>query len=244
MKKPRISLIIPAYNEGRFIGRCLESVEKAKECYGEPSLIETIVVNNCSTDDTERIALDYKAKVVLEEKRQIALIRNKGASIADGHIVGFLDADSLVTSNIFAIIDETMSLGKYIGGGTDVRLERNSFGIFFTYCITKIPARWLLGIMGGLLFTEKKNFEEIGGFDQSLYCAEDSKFALDLKRYGRQKGKEFKVITEAYVITSARTFDKFGDWYYFKYLPKFLLNLRNITRDKEFCDKFWYNVKR
>jgi len=47
MEKPRISLIIPAYNEEGLIGKCLESIERAKEYYGKPSLIETIVVNNC-----------------------------------------------------------------------------------------------------------------------------------------------------------------------------------------------------
>ena len=47
MEKPRISLIIPAYNEEGLIGKCLESIERAKEYYSKPSLIETIVVNNC-----------------------------------------------------------------------------------------------------------------------------------------------------------------------------------------------------
>lgn len=244
MEKPKISLIIPAYNEGMFIAKCLESVEKAKEYCGKASLIETIVVDNCSTDNTAEIALAYNAHVVMEEKRQISFVRNKGAAVAKGDIVAFLDADSIITPNMFTLVEEVMSSGKYIGGGTDIKIERNSLGIFFTYCITKFPAMWLLGIMGGLIFTEKKTFEETGGFDTSLYCAEDAAFALNLKKYGQQKEKKFKVITDAYIITSARTFDKFGDWYYFKYLPKFLLNMRKITKDKDFCDRFWYNVKR
>lgn len=243
MVKPRISLVIPAYNEAGFIGRCLESVEKAKHRYRNPCSIETIVVNNCSTDDTERIALRHNVRVVPEQKRQIALARNKGVSVATGDIVGFLDADSTVSSNIFLLIDQAMSSGRYIGGGTDLILERNSPGIFCTYCITKFPAMWLLGITGGLLFTNRKTFEEVGGFDESLYCAEDVKFALDLKRYGKEKGKKFRIITRAYVISSARSFDKFGDWFYFKNLPRVLLSLKKITRDREFCDKFWYNVR-
>ena len=64
MGQPRISLIIPAYNEGKYIGKCLESVEKAKLHYGRPSLIETIVVDNCSTDNTQKIALEYKAAFI------------------------------------------------------------------------------------------------------------------------------------------------------------------------------------
>ena len=68
--------------------------------------------------------------------------------------------------------------------------------------------------------------------------------ALNLKKYGKQKEKKFKVITDAYVISSARAFDKFGDWYYFKGLPRFLLHPAKIIRDKKFSNKFWYNVKR
>ena len=57
MEKPRISLIIPAYNEEGLIGKCLEPIERAKEYYGKPSLIETIVVNNCvlSWSDNEYV---------------------------------------------------------------------------------------------------------------------------------------------------------------------------------------------
>ncbi|MEW6608537.1 MAG: glycosyltransferase [bacterium] len=244
MEKPKISLIIPAYNEEKFIGKCLESVERAKEYYGKPSLIETIVVNNCSTDNTEKIALDYKTKIVLEEERRIASVRNKGVSVAKGDILAFLDADSTITPNMFTLIDEAMSCGKYIGGGTDVKLERNSFGIFCTYCITKFPYMWLFGIMVGMLFTGKKTFEEMGGFDESLYCAEDSIFAWNLKKFGKQKRKRFKVITDAYVTTSARAFDEFGDWYYFRFLPRFLRHPEKVIANKEFCDRFWYNVRR
>ena len=68
--------------------------------------------------------------------------------------------------------------------------------------------------------------------------------ALNLKKYGKQKEKKFKVITDAYVISSARAFDKFGDWHYFKGLPRFLLHPAKIIRDKKFSNKFWYNVKR
>jgi glycosyltransferase involved in cell wall biosynthesis len=242
--KPRISLIIPAYNEERYIGKCLESVEKAKRFYGKPSLIETIVVDNGSTDRTAMVARQYDTKIIFEGKRQIAMARNKGASVARGDLVGFLDADCIITPNMFVLIDETMASGKYIGGGTEIKVDRNSLGIFCTLCITKYPFIWLLGISGGLLFTEKSTFDEIGGFDTSLYSAEDAKFALVLKKHGKKRGKKFKVLIDAYVVTSARSFDMFGDWYYFRNLPRFMKNPRKATRGREFSDKFWYDVDR
>jgi hypothetical protein len=245
MTQPIISLIIPAYNEEKYIVKTLESVLQAKENFREPAAIEIIVVNNCSTDNTEKIAQDFAAKVIFEEKRCIASVRNAGAKIAEGKILGFLDADNWITPNMFNSIDAAMSSGKYIGGGTRAKLERSSLGLFCTYCITAIPARWFLGIMGGLFFTEKETFEALGGFDESLYCAEDVNFALALKRYGKPKGKKFKIITDDYIIVSTRSFDRFGDWYYFTNIPKVLLKGGlKAFKDKNIVGKFWYDIKR
>lgn len=245
MEKPRISLIIPAFNEEKYIGKTLSSVMRAKEAYKNPALIEVVVVDNCSTDDTKYIARSLGAKVVREEKRCIASVRNKGAEAAEGAIVGFLDADSVITANMFNSIDAAISSGEYVGGGTMIRMERYSPGILCTYFITVIPARWLLGVMGGLLFTERSVFDELGGFDETLYCAEDMKFALELKKYGKKIGKKFKILTGDYVITSARAFDEFGDWYYFKNMPN-ILSKGGIRafRNREFCRRFWYDVRR
>lgn len=244
MRRPRISLVIPAFNEERYIGRTLNSVMKARENFKNPSLIEVIAVDNGSTDDTAKIARGFGAKVVFEKERCIASARNKGAQLTAGEIVGFLDADSVITPNMFNSIDMVMSTGGYIGGGTLIKMDRYSLGIVCTFCITVMPARWLFGIMGGLLFADRRAFDELGGFDESLYCAEDTKLAYELKRLGRKTGKKFKVLTKDYVITSTRAFDKHGDWYYFKNIPA-ILSRGGIRafRERDFCWKFWYDVR-
>lgn len=218
---------------------------RARESLGDPSAIEIIVVDNDSTDDTESIARSYGARIVREEERRIASARNRGAEAARGEIVGFLDADSTITTNMFNSIDAAMSSGDYIGGGTMIRFERCSPGLFCTYCITVIPARWLFGVMGGLLFTEKSTFEAMGGFDRTLYCAEDTKFAFELKAFGRKVAKRFKIITGDHVTTSTRAFDRLGDWYYFRNLPAIISQGgMRAFKDREFCWRFWYDVDR
>lgn len=245
MNNPTISIVIPAYNEERYIGKTLDSILTAKKNYQDPKSIEIIVVNNCSTDKTEEIAKSKGVLVVNEEKRCIASVRNKGAIHSNGSVIGFLDADCSVSPNIFASIAHAMSSGKYIGGGTKVKIERKSIGIYMTYLLTTIPAKWFFGVAGGLIFTERKTFDEIGGFDETLYCAEDSALILKLKDYGKKQGKKFKIITEDYVITSSRSFDRFGDWYYFKNLPSILLRGgTKAFRDRDFCWKFWYDPNR
>jgi glycosyltransferase involved in cell wall biosynthesis len=243
-ERPEISLVIPAHNEAKYLGKTLDSVMKAREAYRRASLVEVIVVDNCSTDGTAKLAQSLGAEVVSEEERRIASARNAGARASRGNVIGFLDADSRITPNMFNSIEAAMSSSKCIGGGTMIRFDRTSLGLLCTYFITVFPARWLLGVMGGLIFTSKQTFEAMGGFDESLYCAEDSKFALELKRFGQKQGKKFKVITSDYVTTSTRAFDRLGDWYYFRNLPRMLLRGRRAFTEKDFGRKFWYDVDR
>jgi len=242
--RPEISLVIPAHNEAKYLGKTLDSVMKARETFRRPSLVEVIVVDNCCTDDTAQLARSLGAQVVSEDTRRIASVRNAGARAANGRIVGFLDADSRITPNMFNAIDDAMASPKCIGGGTTIRFDRMSLGLACTYCITVVPARWVLGVMGGLMFTQKQTFEAMGGFDESLYCAEDSKFALDLKALGRRTRRKFKIITSDHVVTSTRAFDRLGDWYYFRNLPRMVLQGQRAFKEKDFGRKFWYDAGR
>jgi len=69
-----VSVVIPAYNEENYLLSCLESIGK-QDYAGE---YEVIVVDNASTDNTAKIALDWGAKVVYESKRSPACARQKG----------------------------------------------------------------------------------------------------------------------------------------------------------------------
>ena len=87
---PFVSVVIPAYNEEQYLPLCLESIGK-QDYAGE---YEVIVVDNASTDNTAKIALDWGAKVVYESKRSPACARQKGAEVATGEIIAFIDADT------------------------------------------------------------------------------------------------------------------------------------------------------
>ena len=52
-----ISIIVPVYNNESYIGKCIESI--INQTYSE---IEIIIVNDGSTDDTERIVKEYRQK--------------------------------------------------------------------------------------------------------------------------------------------------------------------------------------
>ncbi|MFS8086988.1 MAG: glycosyltransferase family 2 protein, partial [Acidobacteriota bacterium] len=81
----RFSIIIPAYNEERYLPRLLDSIEVAKSNYsGGPDQVEVIVADNASTDRTVEVAAAHGAQVVTITTRRIAAARNGGAHVSGG----------------------------------------------------------------------------------------------------------------------------------------------------------------
>jgi glycosyltransferase involved in cell wall biosynthesis len=99
----RISIIIPAYNEERYLKRCLDSVASQLE---QP--YEVIVVDNNSTDATVTIAHTYPFVRLLQEKNQGRVYaRNAGFQAAGGDILARIDADAELPP------DWTQSIRRY-----------------------------------------------------------------------------------------------------------------------------------
>jgi hypothetical protein len=88
----------------------------------------------------------------------------------------------------------------------------------------------------------KRDFETIGGFDESYVSVEDYYFALKLKAYGKQKRLKYGTIRQEHIITSCRKFDQFGDWYLFKN-PKLVREIFKATNHKT-ANEFYYDVER
>ena len=79
----RFSVIIPAYNEERYLPRLLDSIEVARANYsGGRDQIEVVVADNASTDRTAEVASEHGARVVHVAKRRIGAARNGGARTA------------------------------------------------------------------------------------------------------------------------------------------------------------------
>ena len=132
----KFSVIIPAFNEEKFLPRLLDSIELARANYsGGPDRIEVIVADNASTDRTAEVAAAHGARVVNITKRRIAAARNGGARVARGEILCFIDADSALHPETFNAIDRTMKSGRYIWGVTGAVLERKSFALLVTYWV-------------------------------------------------------------------------------------------------------------
>src|SRR5215207_10515133 len=87
----RLSVVIPAYNEGSYLDASLTSLRQ-QDFSGS---YEVIVVDNNSTDDTAAIASAHGARVLHEPRRGVCVARERGTRAARGEIVISTDADTV-----------------------------------------------------------------------------------------------------------------------------------------------------
>jgi glycosyltransferase involved in cell wall biosynthesis len=241
----RFSVIIPAYNEEKYLPRLLTSIDVAHAKYsGGSDQIEVIVANNDSTDHTAEVARAHGARVVHVARRRIAAARNGAASVARGEILCFIDADSSIDSQTFNAIDHVMNTGRYVWGVTGARMERTSLALFLTYWVCMIIVL-VSGLDIGLSFCRREDFEAVGGYDESRLYAEDVLFPLALRRLGRTRGQRLVRIPEVKALASTRKFDQFGDWHYFGMLAHAFRSLITWNwHDEELANRYWYNPER
>jgi glycosyltransferase involved in cell wall biosynthesis len=239
---PLISVCIPAHNEEKFIGACLDSIKQAAEPI-KPATVELIVCLNRCTDSTEAIARSHGAVIVKENARNIAKITNAAVRRARGEIIVTIDADSRMSPTMLSEVIRLLETGRWIGGGASIKLERLSVGIVVTAIIVVpiILAKYHR-VSAGLFWLKKQDFEAIGGFDESLISVQDLDFARRLKTHGRNNDKQFITIRRAHIETSCRKFDTFGDWHMVKDVRSTLKLLAG--RDRETADRYYYHPGR
>lgn len=209
-KKYSFSVVIPAHNEEKYVARCIRSVKAAGEYYG--GSVEIVVVCNRCTDRTAEIAQKLGARVIPNEDRCIAAVRNAGIFAASGDVIATIDCDNRMTKGTLAEIAYLLNTGKFIGGGAPIRFERYSFPL---YC-NDLLCSFSFGVTGlycGIFWAEKATFEAVGGFVEKK-AMEDVATAKALKAYGKSRGKKYTVLRKNYLINSTRKYDDMGDWLY------------------------------
>lgn len=192
MKRPFVSVIIPAYNEERYIKSCLEALINQDTSAHH----EIIVVNNNSTDRTHEIASAFGVCVVNETKKGVASARNAGASYAQGNILVFIDADCIASPNHLKTI--SMAFKRYpnsvVAGSYDfydaplivqwVIRKAKLYSHYFR--LTQYIFDMQILIAGNFAIT-KKAFFSVGGFNESIddtNHSDDTELAVRLSKNG------------------------------------------------------------
>lgn len=192
-KSPTISLIIPAYNEEKYITDCLIHVLKNS---GD-KFLEVLVIDNASTDMTSAIAARYdNVRIVREDKKGLTSARQRGFLAARGDILAFVDADTLMPSGwaekVTGAFEEDSSLcclsGPYIY--YDSPKFQQFLAKWFYWRLLAMPIYFFLGYMavGGNFAIKKSVVEKMGGFDTSIeFYGEDTDIARRAHKFGKVK---------------------------------------------------------
>ena len=184
MNKPKVSVIMAAYNSGQYIEESILSIlnQTLKD-------LELIIVDDCSTDETQKIIQKYNQ---LDERvitirnninSGIAVSRNNGIRLAKANYIAVMDSDDMAFPDKLQIQYDFLEQEPYVGAvasGTQIIDENGTF-IKNRIGLTnsdEIKFRILLKnpyINSSVLF-RKKLFEEIGGYSKEYEYSEDYGF--------------------------------------------------------------------
>ena len=210
----KLSIIVPAFNEADYLPATLDAIEAATAHLRHRSgaEVETIVVDNNSTDETAAIARSKGAAVVHEPVQGIARARNAGARNAQGNVLVFVDADVLLPSTLLEAIQKVMSDPACVGGGVDIEYRPRQHAMRLYLRAWRLLARWMRLVQGATQFCRGDAFEQVGGYDEHAWIGEDVDFYRSMERLARSAGGTVRFIEQPRVQASSRRFDKWPLW--------------------------------
>jgi len=182
----RISVIVPTYNEGKLVGKCLEALRR--QTFRD---YEIVVIDGHSTDDTVEIAKKYADRVLFDEGRGAAAARNLAVRQVDSEIVAFVDADTRVYENWLELINKNFERGVIgVGGPLLPELGCNFVDrLLFVVCADMLRRfSSMLGVhqfSGANCAYLRKTHLKAGGFREDLDMLDDVEFSARVGRYGR-----------------------------------------------------------
>ena len=177
---PGVSVIIPAYNYGRFLSDAIDSA--LAQTY---SNFEVIVINDGSTDNTPDVAARYGSKIryLRQDNAGLPAARNSGIKAARHPFVAFLDADDVWEPEMlasamrcFSELDESVGLIACASVRTDAEGRVIASKRFASFDNCEIKARDLLlknRFMPSAVVAKRAAFHTCGLFDTSLRSSED-----------------------------------------------------------------------
>ena len=211
---PRTSIIVPAYDEARFVPRLLRQFPPELR---RQLQLELIVSDGGSSDETVALARTH-TDLVVEWKdsvpQNISIGRNRGAACARGEVLIFLNADVHVDDPERFIAEMTHALNEeeVVAATCNVRVnpeeeivaDRLFHRAFNRYC------RFLNAIGMGMgrgecQVVRKTVFDQAGGYNEAIPAGEDFEFFMRLRRRGK-----ISFVSTCTVFESPRRYRSFG----------------------------------
>jgi len=197
-----ISIIIPTFNEEKFLPHLLNSLHK--QTFKD---FEIIVADNNSADSTRAIALKAGAKVV--SGGLPAHGRNNGVKVACGEWLLFLDADVILPPDFLEkakseLIENNFAVAScYVQPLSEKRVDKflhKTVNQYLRYTKKVFPHA-----PGFCIFSKKEIHQKIGGFNEKIKLAEDHDYVSRASKVGN-----FEFLRSVKIPVSVRRLDKDG----------------------------------
>jgi len=237
----KISIIIIAYNEEKFIAGILKALKNQTV-----ENFEVIVVDSNSSDKTEQVARGFSsyfkefAYIQLDTAQGPAYSRNRGAEIAKYDRLLFFDADTSVKNNFIQRIDSEIKKRKLDVATCPVRILEggiaSDFGAFFLNSFMILLKPIYSSGYGACFITTQKVHKQIGGFDEKIGLCEDCNY---IKKARRKHHFKFGILSTCFYTSDRRAKAEGGLRFILKYI-KFHL-YRMLTGREIFKEDIVYN---
>ena len=236
MLSKQLTIVIPTYNEGKYIARTLYAIAAQSKTKG----IKIIIADAKSTDNTRTMAetngFELGLNLIVIDGGLPAVGRNAGAKLATTPYVLFLDADVTFTHRhaIKEAFDE-IATGKYeMVATTPVYKGELDIRAFIMFSLNKYVT-WFLSktepfAIGGFTMVNRQVFNKLGGYDEKAKQSEDWLLSKKIKPHN------FKLVSEL-ITQDNRRFKRYG---YFSMVKLLYNNWRNRNNTQYFYEDQGY----
>jgi glycosyltransferase involved in cell wall biosynthesis len=230
----KISIVIPALNEEKFLPNLLLSLTRQTNMD-----FEVVVVDGSSKDATREVAQSFssklpKLKVIVSEKAGISLQRNIGEKAAGGEWLIFIDADSTVLPYFIERIDWFINDQKPMFFTTWLRPDSElPFDALFTLVVNSVVEGSVVVhrslAPGPLTIVRRDVFELVDGYDETVTFGED----YDITQRIGAHGIALQILRETLYVMSLRRIRRDGKLPFLLFYTKVSLSilLRNKSLD-------------
>jgi glycosyltransferase involved in cell wall biosynthesis len=184
--KVKFSVVVPVLNSKRHLRGCLDSILTAIERYGNAELI---VLDNGSVDGSYEILLNAygdKARIQQICGVPVGALRNRGAALATGEFVTFIDSDCTIIPDYFEKAVQVLQFTGADATGSEYGLDDSCHWIEKTWYLIHTPKSDgpVKFITSGNLVVRRAAFLSINGFDENMISCEDMDLGTRLNQAG------------------------------------------------------------